>query len=445
MSDPVATTVQGLIDAGIIHRPIDGNHGSIHPKSTDYVPTGIPFVMATDLVDGRVDFEGCSFITEMQANSLRKGFAQVGDVLLSHKATIGRTAIVQDNPFPFVMLTPQITYYRVKDRSKISPEYLKYVFDSYDFQTTMKSWAGDGSTRAYLGITAQHKLPIYLHDKTQQDLIVKVIDPLDKKIELNRQMNQALEGMAQAIFRDWFVDFGPVLRKAAGEADPVAIMGGLTSDPASAAKLAVLFPANFGADGLPVGWSKVDFSDEFRLTMGQSPPGDTYNDVGEGLPFFQGRTDFGFRYPENRKFCSAPSRIANPDDTLISVRAPVGDLNVARERCCIGRGVACARHKSGAASYTYYTLRSLQPELQSYEHTGTVFGAINRKQFERLPVIQPGDELITAFEAVADPLDQRLKQATLESITLTETRDYLLPRLMSGAVRVLSSADIVGG
>ncbi|NYT40787.1 restriction endonuclease subunit S [Sphingomonas sp. R-74633] len=442
MSDPVATTVQGLIDAGIIHRPIDGNHGSIHPKSTDYVPTGIPFVMATDLVDGRVDFETCYHITEKQAKSLRKGFAQVGDVLLSHKATIGRTAIIQENPFPFVMLTPQVTYYRVKDRSKLSPEYLKYVFDSHEFQKTMKSWAGDGSTRAYIGITAQHKLPIYLHDKAQQDSIVEIIDPLVRKIELNRRMNETLEGMAQAIFRDWFVDFGPTRRKAAGEADPVAIMGGLIPDPARAADLAALFPAAFGDDGLPGGWTQAEFGAEFDLTMGQSPPGDTYNDTGDGLPFFQGRTDFGFRYPENRKFCSAPSRIANAGDTLISVRAPVGDLNMAWERCCIGRGVACARHKSGSTSYTFYTLRSLQPELELYEHTGTVFGAINRKQFERLPIVKSSNAVVEAFEAIAGPMDQKLKLSTQESRTLAETRDYLLPRLMSGMVRVAPKAEV---
>ncbi len=278
-------------------------------------------------------------------------------------------------------------------------------------------------------------------DLDEQRTTAEVLSELDEKIELNRRMNETLEGMAQAIFRDWFVDFGPTRRKVAGEADPVAIMGGLTPDPARAAQLATLFPAAFGDDGLPVGWTEAEFGAEFDLTMGQSPPGDTYNDTGDGLPFFQGRTDFGFRYPENRKYCSAPSRIANAGDTLISVRAPVGDLNMAWERCCIGRGVACARHKSGSTSYTFYTLRSLQPELELYEHTGTVFGAINRKQFEKLPVVKSGNALVEAFEAIAGPMDEKLKLATQESRTLAETRDYLLPRLMSGAVRVAPKVE----
>lgn len=275
----------------------------------------------------------------------------------------------------------------------------------------------------------------------EQQSIAKTISALDDKIELNRRMNETLEGMAQAIFRDWFVDFGPVRRKAAGETDAVAIMGGLTPDPARAAQLAALFPDGFGDDGLPDGWAAAQFGSEFDLTMGQSPPGDTYNDTQDGLPFFQGRTDFGFRYPENRKYCSAPSRIANADDTLISVRAPVGDLNMAWEKCCIGRGVAAARHKSGSVSYTFYWLRALQPELQLYEHTGTVFGAINRKQFEKLPVIRPDLALIAEFERIAGPMDQKIRQATLEQRSLAETRDYLLPRLMSGTVRVARESE----
>lgn len=218
-------------------------------------------------------------------------------------------------------------------------------------------------------------------------------------------------------------------------------MSSQQSDPARAAHLAALFPTAFGIDGLPVGWRLVDLQDEFNLTMGQSPPGDTYNDVGDGLPFFQGRTDFGFRYPDNRKYCSVPNRVADAHDTLISVRAPVGDLNMAWEKCCIGRGVAAARHKSGASSYTFYTMRTLQPELQIYEHTGTVFGAINRKQFEKLPVVDPGSVLVAEFEKLAGVMDQRLRAATIENRTLAETRDYLLPRLMSGAVRVAPQAE----
>ena len=206
-------TVEQLIEEGIIAKPLDGNHGGIHPKSSDYVSEGIPFIMASDLDAGRVDLSGCKFITEKQAKTLRKGFANAGDVLISHKATIGRTAIVQDNDYPYIMLTPQVTYYRVIDNLKLSNVYLKAYFDSPFFQSLMALWAGSGSTRAYLGITGQLKLPVIIPPIDDQDFIANHVFTLNEKIELNIQTNKTLEQIAQALFKSWFVDFDPVKAK----------------------------------------------------------------------------------------------------------------------------------------------------------------------------------------------------------------------------------------
>lgn len=182
-------TVQELIDAGMLEEPLDGNHGSIHPKASDYVSSGIPFIMANNLVNGRVDYNNCVYITEKQASTLRKGFAKPGDVLLTHKATIGRTAIVGDE-YETIILTPQVTYYRVKHG--ISNRYLKYYFDSPNFQHIFSNWAGSGSTRAYLGITAQHKLPIVLPPYETQVKIAQCCSALDNKIFNNQSVNDNL-------------------------------------------------------------------------------------------------------------------------------------------------------------------------------------------------------------------------------------------------------------
>ena len=170
--------------------------------------------------------------------------------------------------------------------------------------------------------------------------------------------------------------------------------------------------------------------------MGQSPPGNTYNRQGKGLPFFQGRTDFGFRYPENREFCTAPIRVAQSEDTLVSVRAPVGDINMAYEKCCIGRGMAALRHKSGSSSFTYYAIGAIQRELQQYEHTGTVFGAINKGQFEGLKIVEPPPKFVSSFETLALQLDKRLRSNRAGSRTLAALRDVLRPRLVSGILRI---------
>lgn len=186
-------TVQDLIDMDMIEEPMDGNHGGIHPKVSDYVAKGVPFIMANNLVNGTVDLKNCAFITEEQANGLRKGFSRPGDVLLTHKATMGRTAIVPDK-YPLVILTPQVTYYRIK--KGINRKFLKYYFDSPDFQNILNSWANSGSTRAYLGITAQHKLPVVLPTEEVQTKIAEILSILDEKIAINEAINRNFDFVA---------------------------------------------------------------------------------------------------------------------------------------------------------------------------------------------------------------------------------------------------------
>ncbi len=265
----------------------------------------------------------------------------------------------------------------------------------------------------------------------EQRAIAHILGTLDDKIEGNRRMNETLEAMARAIFRDWFVEFGPVRAKVEGRA------------PYLAPELWERFPDRLDDEDKPVGWRVGTVGDCFRLTMGQSPPGRTYNENGEGLPFFQGRTDFGFRYPKNRKYCTVPTRIAERDDTLVSVRAPVGDINMAWDKCCIGRGVAVLRHVSGSRSFTYYSAWAVQQKLKQYEHTGTVFGAINKKQFEALSILEPAQEFVALFENQAAPLDEHIRKNIFESRTLARTRDLLLPKLMSGEIRLRDAGKMV--
>ena len=176
------TTVSQLVRDGILEKPLDGNHGNIHPKSEDFVSFGIPFVMANNVQDGRVDLSNCKFIREHQANSLQKGFSLQGDVLLTHKATIGNTAVVEENPFKYIMLTPQVTYYRVADHTRLSNFYLRQFFDSSIFQSVLLSMSG-GGTRAYIGITAQLQLPIVLPStKAEQDAIAEALSDMDLEI-----------------------------------------------------------------------------------------------------------------------------------------------------------------------------------------------------------------------------------------------------------------------
>lgn len=183
-----ATTVGGLVKEGVIENPLDGNHGELHPKSNDFVSYGIPFIMANNIHNGNIDFERCAYIRKEQADSLRKGFSIHGDVLLTHKATIGNTAIVGEIIFDYLMLTPQVTYYRVADPSRLSNIYLRHFFDYPKFQSVLKMLSG-GGTRSYIGITAQLQLPVVIPPtKAEQEAIAAALSDADALIESLEQL-----------------------------------------------------------------------------------------------------------------------------------------------------------------------------------------------------------------------------------------------------------------
>ena len=333
--------------------------------------------------------------------------------------------------------------------------YLYYLMKHLNPRKTSIGSAQPLITQSGLKIL-KHKIP----PLPEQRAIAHILGILDDKIELNRRMNKTLEAMAQALFKSWFVDFDPVVVNALNAGNPIpekfaeraAWYGRGMPRPDKALGLPDdilrLFPDRFVESELgpiPEGWEATTIGVEFDLTMGQSPPGSTYNEKGEGLPFFQGRRDFGFRYPSNRVYCTAPTRIAHDGDTLVSVRAPVGDINMAYETCCVGRGVAAVRHKSGSRSYTYYAMRALGERFKSYEAEGTVFGAINKKQFQNLPSIAPQPQVVSIFEELVYPLDENIRSFEEEIRILSGTHDTLLPKLISGELRVPDVEKILEG
>lgn len=290
----------------------------------------------------------------------------------------------------------------------------------------------NGITRFGLRKDDIKSVEIFVPPLHEQQRIARILGTIDDKIELNRRMSKTLEEMARALFRSWFVDFYPIRAKIEGRWRPGESLPGLP------AYLYDLFPDSLvhsKIGEIPEGWETGILGEHFRLTMGQSPPGSTYNNIGNGLPFFQGRTDFGFRYPTNRRFCTAPSRVADPGDTLVSIRAPVGDINMAWEMSCIGRGVAALRHRSESSSFTYYSALMIQDQIQQYEHTGTVFGAITKGQFASLPTVEPPTVVVNEFGKYASPWDHLIRLATKQTNMLSSLRDALLPQLMSGSVR----------
>ena len=342
--------------------------------------------------------------------------------------TLGYPATVPKPRGPRFLHNQRLGKVLIKRGAELDRGFLFYLLRTAEYRNEVLASA--------TGTTVKHTSPgrILAHKASipplaEQKAIAAVLGALDDKIELNRRMNATLEAMARALFQSWFVDFDPVRAKL----DPAP--AGPTLDPATAA----LFPEHLEDSPLghiPKGWTAGTVVEGFNLTMGQSPPGDTYNEEGNGLPFYQGRTDFGFRFPTRRIYCSAPTRYAKPGDTLVSVRAPVGDINMANEECCIGRGVAAVRHKSGATSFTYHSMAHLYPDFARFEAEGTVFGSINKDSFEKLRFVIPPDEIVAAYERQAGPLDEQIRTLENQSRTLATLRDTLLPKLLSGELSV---------
>jgi type I restriction enzyme, S subunit len=191
-------SVGELVEAGILRPPQDGNHGEKHPKARDFSASGIPFLTAGDLSDSRLDLNECKFIPEPLAKSLRVGFAQEGDVLLTHKGTVGLAAIVPTAPFPFLMLSPQVTYYRIEDERRLERNYLLSFFKSPACQEQLAR-LGKQSTRAYVSIKTQYKLRVPMMDVEGQRELINELAAVDRSIAMREDQLMATRELARGL------------------------------------------------------------------------------------------------------------------------------------------------------------------------------------------------------------------------------------------------------
>ncbi len=386
-------TVGDLVTEGVLAKPIDGNHGSIHPKSGDFLKKGVPFIMASDLDSRRIIYENCVFISPKKRSSLRKGFAKPGDVLLTHKATIGQTALV-DNQYDELVLTPQVTYYRVLNQKVMNNEYLLYYFRSKPFQDLLKSWASDGSTRAYLGITAQIKLPIALPSIDQQNFIAKTLGAIDEKIELNRKMNETLEEMGQALFNHHFVD-NPEAKK----------------------------------------WSMYKISDIAKVQYGYAFKSSNFNENARGMKITRIRNIIDGDTASYTTETAANDFLIDDGDLLVGMD---GDFHInywSGGKAYLVQRVACFRAKKGYAnSFVKYVIEGPIRTLNRRVARTTV-AHLGAKDING--IIFPFNvglysELATDFSS----LFEQQKILMVENRTLASLRDFLLPRLIDGRINL---------
>ena len=359
----------------------------------------------TNIIDGEINVDKCSYISWNKYYESPEIMIFKNDILIVKTgSSYGRTALVKEVKHQMT-INPQFV---VLKNININPIYLSYYIKSKTFQNQISSIVV-GSAIPTLSQKNLANLYLKIQGSQTQQEIAGILSSLDAKIETNNKLNEKLEEMAQAIFKSWFVDFEPFKDKPFHETELGMI---------------------------PEGWEVGSLSDIATITMGQSPCGTSYNENGEGIIFYQGRTEFGFRFPSIRLYTTAPSRFAEVGSTLMSVRAPVGDINMALLRCCIGRGVASIKSNCDCDSYIYYLMKSLKKRFDIYNGEGTVFGSVGRDTLRGMLITIPPSSVISDFEMNISKIDSRIKTNELESQRLAYLRDTLLPRLMSGELIV---------
>lgn len=277
----------------------------------------------------------------------------------------------------------------VQGNEQCDTRFLCYLINSMDLSGYVT-----GSAQPKLSQANLNAITLSLPTLVEQKRIVEYLYMLDQKIDVNRQINDNLQQQAMSLYAEMFLN----------SSDSNVTSGTL--------------------------------SDIAVITMGQSPSGSSYNEDGVGEVFYQGRAEFGFRFPKRRLFTTEPKRMAEAGDVLLSVRAPVGDLNIAYERCCIGRGLGAIHSKTGHSSFVLYTMFALRSQLDIFNGEGTVFGSINRDALNAIPIDIPPVTEIDQFEVVAHPIDELIRANYEENCRLEAIRDSLLPKLMSGEIDI---------
>lgn len=241
-------------------------------------------------------------------------------------------------------------------------------------------------------------------------------------INVNRRINDNLEAMAKQLYDYWFVQFDFPNE----EGKPYKSSGGAMVWNEKLKRM------------IPQGWNNGILSDVANITMGQSPDGSSYNELGEGSIFYQGSTDFGLRFPSIRQYTTSPNRCANKGDILMSVRAPVGALNIANNDCCIGRGLSALSSKIGSITHLYYLMNDFRLKFEGMNSAGTTFGSITKDELFNLPVVIPTKSVISELEKVCEPIFDKQMIIGEEINVLTKQRNELLPLLMNGQATVNS-------
>ena len=376
----------------------DGDHQP-PPKAV----SGVPFVTIANInKSNQFDFSDTMFVPKDYYDRLdSKRKAQVGDILYSVVGSFGIPVLIkEERPFVFQR---HIAILRPNER--INSAFLYYTMLSRDFYAKADA-AAIGAAQRTVSLTSLRGMEIELPPLKVQEAIASKLSVYDNLIENNQKQIKLLEEAAQRLYKEWFVD----LRFPGHENTKIT-------------------------DGIPEGWKIQTLSQIADVVMGQSPKSEFYNQNGQGLPFHQGVGSYGTRFVVDKIYSTSFTRIAEAGSILFSVRAPVGRLNLTRNRVVIGRGLAAINHRLGKQSYLFYLLKEhfFKDDVIG---NGAIFASISKDELLAQQFTIPVSNLIEQFNVIVSDMDGRIAELAEQVTLLIEARDRLLPKLMSGEIEV---------
>lgn len=355
-------------------------------------PVGPRFLRITDIDNASVDWHTVPFCDASESEATKYALRD-GDLVVARTgASTGRSAFIQDAP------DAVFASYLVRFRANAAaePRFLGYVLRSAPWHDFVHAHAQGKSAQPNMSASLMAEFQFGLPPLGEQRAIAEVLGALDDKIAANSKLAATLLGLSSA-----------VLELASAEVETVAL------------------------------------SDISTVVMGTSPTGDTLNERGEGIEFFQGVRDFGLHSPSTRVHTSSPVRVAEANSTLLSVRAPIGRVNFANRRVAIGRGVASVTSRVRRPFLLLASLLAAHRQWEPFESEGTVFASVNRKQIEAIRLPDFEQDMATRLESKLEAIHFHVESTLRESGTLAETRDALLPHLMSGRLTVRDAKKTV--
>ncbi len=381
--------------------------------------------------------DGLAYIGEEHAAELDGVEVLRNDVLLNITGdSVARACQVDPRVLP-ARVNQHVAIIR-PDPEKLDPRFLRYFLVSPEMQAKLLSWAGSGGTRNALtkGMIESFDVPAP-EDIAEQRAIAHILGTLDDKIELNRRMNDTLEAMARALFKSWFVDFDPVRAKSESR------------DPGLPQSLADLFPDSFEDSELgeiPRGWRVAPIGDLAEVVGGSTPST-------KEPRYWEGGTH-AWATPKDLSALSVPvlldterritegglaqisSGLQPKGTVLLSSRAPIGYLAIAEIPVAINQGFIAMKPKGGTPNLFLLLWASIAHEEIVSRANGSTFLEISKSNFRPIPAVTPLPSVMSAFERLIRPAYDRIVECAREAATLAVSRDTLLPKLISGELRV---------